>query len=101
MDATAFDWARLTEWGMHLLISEFLLVVWGFLFIANQRPPPDQKGRNFIKSAQRGKEAIVRNTVNATNIVSRRNSGSAASASNEARPDWDNGQSQVDITLDL
>lgn len=32
---------------------EIILIIWGIIFISNQRQPPDLKGRNFVKSARR------------------------------------------------
>lgn len=39
--------------------AELFLIVWGITFITDAEQPPDQKGRNFVKSAK----MLVQNTV--------------------------------------
>lgn len=73
--------------------AELLLIVWGLIFIANQRQEPDLKGRNFVKAARRGKDEVTRRT--RRYFVARsgesRETVATANDEHEVRPTWDTG----------
>lgn len=78
---------------------EILLVVWGLLFVLKHREPEHLKMRNFVKSASRGKEGIVRRAVSISQSLGNRRSSvtGVSSAEDEEHPAWD----RVNATLPL
>lgn len=74
-------------------LPEFLLIVWGVLFVTAQTEEPRLKGRNLKKTVQRGLDGVVKGaqTVASIRIIGGKKRAPSTFVDMEARPHWQSG----------